>query len=83
MKESGRDEAECNRKVVSGRRVAGRIRYLVNAGSLQLESARVLHESLPLPVRMYGIETMIWREKERYRIWAVQMDNLRGLLGIK
>ena len=26
-------------------------------------------------------ETMIWREKERSRIRAVEMDNLRGLLG--
>ena len=26
---------------------------------------------------------MIWKEKERYRIRDVLMDNLRGLLGIK
>ena len=26
---------------------------------------------------------MIWREKERSRIRTVQMDNLRGLLGIR
>ena len=26
---------------------------------------------------------MIWREKERFSIRAVQMDNLRGLLGIR
>ena len=26
---------------------------------------------------------MIGREKERYRIWAVQLDNLRGLLSIR
>ena len=31
---------------------------------------------------MYGSETMIWREKERSRIWDVQMYNLRGLLGM-
>ena len=35
------------------------------------------------PVPRYGSETMIWREKERSRIWDVQMDNLRGLLGIR
>ena len=34
-------------------------------------------------VLMYGSETMIWKEKERSRIRAVQMDNLRGLLGIR
>ena len=28
-------------------------------------------------------EAITWREKERSRIWAVQMDNLRGLLGIR
>ena len=28
-------------------------------------------------------DTMIWKEKEMSRIRAVQMDNLRGLLGIR
>ena len=69
--------------VVSGRKIAGAIRSLVNARSLQLQCAMVLNESLLVPVLTYGSETMIWREKERPRIRAVQMDNLRGLLGIK
>ena len=29
------------------------------------------------------VETMIWREKEKSRIRAVQMDNLIGLVGIR
>ena len=66
---------ECSRKVGKGRRVAGAIRPLVNA--------RILHESLLAPVLMYGSETVIWREKETSRIWAVQMGNLRGLLDIR
>ena len=81
--ESDTDEAECSRKVVSGRRVAGVIGSLVSARSLQLEFARVLHESLLVPVLMFGSETMMWREKERSRIWFVQMGNLRCLLGIR
>ena len=36
MDESGTDEAECSRKVVSARRVAGAIRSMANARSLQL-----------------------------------------------
>ena len=28
-------------------------------------------------------ETLLWKEKERPRIRVVQMDNLRGLLGIR
>ena len=32
---------------------------------------------------MYGNETMLRKEKERSRIRGVQMDNLRGLLGIR
>ena len=36
-----------------------------------------LHLLLRIAVRL------IWTEKERSRIKAVQMDNLRGLLGIK
>ena len=50
---------------VSGRRVAGTIRSLVNARDLQLASARVLHETLLVPVLMYGSKTMLWREKEK------------------
>ena len=37
--ESGTGEADCSRKVATGRRVAGAIRYLVNARSLQHECA--------------------------------------------
>ena len=37
--ESGTDGAECSRKVVSGRRVAGATRSLNNARDLQLECA--------------------------------------------
>ena len=44
---------------------------------------RSLRESLLVPALMYDDETMIWKEKERSRIRAVQMDNLRGLLGIR
>ena len=37
----------------SARKVAGAIRSQVNARDLQLECARVLHESLLVPVLMY------------------------------
>ena len=36
-----------------------------------------------MPLLTYGSKTKIWREKERSRIRAVQMDNFRGLLGIR
>ena len=42
------------RRMASGRRVEGAIRYLVNVRELQLECARVLHETLIVPVLMYG-----------------------------
>ena len=38
---------------------------------------------LLVPVLMYGSEMMLWKEKERSRIRDVQMDNFRGLLGIR
>ena len=41
-------------------------RSLVNTRRLQLECARVLHESLLVPVLTYGSETMVWREEEVY-----------------
>ena len=76
------DDAECRRKVTSGRSVTGAIRSLVNVRSLQLECARVLQGALLVPVLMYSSETMIWKKKERSWIRVVQTDNLRGLLGI-
>ena len=42
-----------------------------------------MHETLLVPVLMYVSETMIWKQKKSFRIRAVQMDNLRGLLGIE
>ena len=50
---------------------------------MRLECARVLHETLLVPVLMYVSETMLWEEKERARIRVVQIDNLRGLLSIR
>ena len=75
MDESGTDGAECNRKMASGRRNAGAVRSLVNSRNFQLECARVLHETLFVPVLMYGSKTMLWMEKERSRVRAVQMNN--------
>ena len=71
LDDSGTDGAEWNREVVSGRRVAGVIRFLVNARDLQLECARVLHETLVVPFLMYSSETMLWKEKERSKVRAV------------
>ena len=69
--------------MASGRKVAGAIRSLVNARDLQLECTRVVHETLLVHVLMCGNETMLWNEKKRSRVRAVQMDNLRGLLSIR
>ena len=49
--------------MASGRRVAGAIRYRVNARSLQLGCVRVWHESLLVPVLTYGSETIEWRDR--------------------
>ena len=40
-------------------------------------SVLVLHQSFLMPVLIYGSETMIWKEEERSKIRAIQMDNLR------
>ena len=50
---------------------------------LQLRCDRVLHETLLVPVLMYGRETILWKEKERSGIRAVQVEDLRELLGIR
>ena len=63
--------------------MVGAIRSHGNARDLQLESARILHETLLVPALMYDSETMLCKENERSRIRAVQMDNLRNFLGIR
>ena len=66
MDESDTDGAECSRKVASRRRVAGTNKSLVSPRDLQLACARVLHETLLVPVLKYDSETMLWKEKERF-----------------
>ena len=50
---------------------------------MQFECARVLHDTLLVPVLMYGMETMIWKEKERSSIRTIQMNKMRCLLDIR
>ena len=69
--------------MVNGRRVSGANRSLINARGFQLECTRVLHETLLVPVLTYGSETMIWKEEERSRNSAIQMDKIRSLLSIR
>ena len=76
LNESGTDVAGCCRKVESEKNVAG-------ARGLPLECVRGLHEELLVPVLLYGCASMIWRETERSGFRAVQMDSLRGLLGVR
>ena len=52
LDESGTDGAECSGKLACRRRVAGAVKSLVNARNLQLECARVLHQTLLVPVLM-------------------------------
>ena len=42
-----------------------------------------MHKSMLVTVLTYGSGTMMWKEEERSRIRAVQIDSLRGLLGIR
>ena len=50
LDKSGTYGAECSRMVANGRRFAGAITSLVNGRDLQLECARILHETLFVPV---------------------------------
>ena len=40
-------------------------------------------DALLMPILLYGSQTNVWRENEKYRIRTVQMNTLRGLLGIR
>ena len=60
------------------KKVTGVIWSLVNAMSLHLECV------MPCMIHCwYPFLRMIWSEKERSRIMALQMNNLRGLLGVR
>ena len=50
---------------------------------MQIECARVLHESLLLRLFLRMVVRLILREKERSKIRDVQMDNFKGLPGIR
>jgi hypothetical protein len=63
--------------------VAGAIKSLVNAKSLSIECTRVLHESMLVQTLLYGSEVTVWCPKYRSRVQAVQMDNLRSVLGVR
>ena len=63
LDEAGTDKAECSREVASGRRVVGAIRSLFNARDLQIECARVLHETLLVHVLTYVSETVMEGEE--------------------
>ena len=55
LDESGTEWAECSKEVASGMRVVGAIRSVVNAKDLQLENARVLHETLLVLVMLWNV----------------------------
>ena len=80
MNESGTNGAECHGKGASGRKVVAAMLSLVNARGLELHYVKMLHEPSFVAVLLYVSETVVWREKERSRIGAVQMDNHRGFL---
>ena len=52
---------------------------------LRICSLSVLESCMKLlvTVLMYGSDIMLWKQKKGSRVRAVQMDNLRGLLGIR
>src|SRR5678815_4220734 len=82
LDEKGTDDAECSKKVVNFRKVAGAIKPLVDVKRLSLECARVLCEGMLLPVLVYSSETMVWNKRYRSKVQCLQMDNLRGVLGV-
>ena len=79
----GTDGSDCNKRVKKLRKIARAIRSLVNERNLSINCARVLNEKVLVPTLLYGSECMEWKCSERSRIQAVQMDNLRSLLGIR
>lgn len=68
---------------MNGRRIAWAIRALINTKELSVECARLLHETMLISTLVYGGETMIWKAVLKSKIKAVQIDNLRAVIGMK
>ena len=81
LEESGTDADKCCRKVRSGRKDSGTIRSWLILGVCSFSVRRCCMQHCIF--LLYDGEIMIWREKKRFRIRAVQMESLKGLLGIK
>ena len=80
------NQLRVRKTLVESWRVEGGLQVLLGLWlMLGVCSLSVLESCIKLfvPVLMYSSESMIWREKKRSRIWAVQVDNLIGLLGIR
>ena len=48
-----------------------------------MQCTKVLHESMLVQALMYGSEVTMWKHKYRTKVQAVQMDNLRSMLGVR
>ena len=74
---------KCSRKVASRRRVAGAILSLVNARDLQLECARVLHETLLVPVLCMAVRQCYGRRRRDLELGLCRgkTSEDRGVLG--
>ena len=75
LDESGTVWSELSRKGASGGGWQVPLDPYLMLGICSL-SLLVLHETLLVPFVMYGSKTVLWKEKERSRIRAVQVDNL-------
>ena len=83
LDKKGVDDIKCGSKVSNGRQVAGAIESLVKARRLSFERNRVVHESMLLPVVMYGSKEMVWSQNYRSEVQTVQMNYLRRVLGVR
>lgn len=83
LDEKEKSDAECSRKVVGGRKVAGAIDSMVIVKELSLGYARILHVGMMLPELLYGSETIVSNRKNRSKVQSAQVNNLRSLFGGK
>ena len=82
LDESDRDYST---NIASGRKVAGAIRFIVNAWNLLHECARALHEALLMPILSYGSEIMVKRKKETVFAfirgkWGLGEEGVTGII---
>ena len=74
-------DGEIRERTVIGSCIIGSLAKIMK-GNVSMEVKRALRNSILLPTLMYGSETWAWNRTQLSRVYAVEMNDLRGACGV-